>query len=252
MTDQPCEENGLVFCFGDSLTFGPPGIPYIRYFQDKERYRNHGIGGDTLTGMTERILPFLEDPENREFIIGIGTNDLLLPHMESRSEPWRLAVELMIRGGKVILRDIESFERAYAFLMDRVAETGKSATVFNMPCIGEDVDSELNLRADEYNRIIRRICEERAITFVDFKTFQKRRILKHGGQNPYLLSEDPTKAVRDAFWTALLPFTERVARSRGLHMTVDGVHLNHASARLLARLIEKAREVARAKPAPES
>ncbi len=249
MTDQPREDCGPVLCFGDSLTFGPPGVPFIKYFQDKEQYKNHGIGGDTLTGMTERILPCLAEPENREFIIGIGTNDLLLPYMENRSEPWKLAVDLMVRGGKVILRDIESFERAYTFLMDQVAASGKIATVFNMPCIGEDVDSELNLRADEYNRIIRRICEERGIAFVDFKTFQKRRILKHGGHNPYLLSEDPTKAIRDAFWTALLPFTERVAKSRGLFMTVDGVHLNHASARLLARLIEKAREAARTVPA---
>ena len=232
-----------VLCFGDSLTYGPPGIPFIRYFRHRDRYRNLGVGSDTLTGMTQRILPCLEDPDNREFIIGIGTNDLLLPHMEGRSEPWRLTVDLMVAHGKIILRDLDSFVDGYTSLMDRVVAAGKRATVFGLPCIGEDTGSELNRQADIYNHAIQFICREREIPFVDFKRYQQRKIRRRGGNNTYLLSDDPSKAIRDSVWTTLLPLADKVSDRRGLVMTVDGVHLNHASARLLARLLERARGI---------
>lgn len=232
-----------VLCFGDSLTYGPPGIPFIRYFRHRDRYRNLGVGSDTLTGMTQRILPCLEDPDNREFIIGIGTNDLLLPHMEGRSEPWRLTVDLMVAHGKIILRDLDFFVDGYTSLMDRVVAAGKRATVFGLPCIGEDTGSELNRQADIYNHAIQFICREREIPFVDFKRYQQRKIRRRGGNNTYLLSDDPSKAIRDSVWTTLLPLADKVSDRRGLVMTVDGVHLNHASARLLARLLERARGI---------
>ncbi|NLN45532.1 MAG: hypothetical protein GX153_03045, partial [Clostridiaceae bacterium] len=54
---------------------------------------------------------------------------------------------------------------------------------------------------------------------------------------------DPSKAIRDSVWTTLLPLADKVSDRRGLVMTVDGVHLNHASARLLARLLERARGI---------
>lgn len=233
-----------VLCFGDSLTFGTPGNTYLRYIHNRKQFINQGVDGDTLTGMTERICPCLASPDTREFIIGIGTNDLLLPHMECRSDQWTLAVSLMIKRGKVILRDIESFTAAYASLLDQVTAAEKIATVFNMPCMGEDFDSELNRRADTYNLVIRRLCQEHHIPYVDFKSWQKQKIQRLGGHSTYLLSEHPADAIKDTFWTTWLPFTERVGRKRGLTATVDGVHLNRTSARLLARLIEKARGTA--------
>ena len=236
------EPAGSILCFGDSLTIGTPGISYLRYLHNRNQYKNLGVGGDTLTGMTERIQSSLADPDTQEFIIGIGTNDILLPHMEKRSEQWNTAVELMVKLGKVILRDIGEFETAYASLLDQVIAAGKTVTIFGMPVIGEDLDSDLNKLADVYNLLICRLCQERDIPFVDFKYLQKRKIEQHGGHNPYLLSDHPGTAIGDTLWTTLLPFTERVSKKRGLIMTVDGVHLNRSSAKLLARMLEKARK----------
>lgn len=230
----------IVLCFGDSLTFGTPGISFRKHLKNKKRFINMGVDGDTLVGMSRRIQSCLSDTQAGEYLIEIGVNDLLLPHMETRSEAWALASSVMAHRDKIICRDAGRFEAAYRLLLEALSSHGKTVTVVNIPCIGEVTDSALNGKVDTYNRVIRALCLEHDVTLVDFNGWQKDRILLQGGESTYLLKDNPTGAVGDAFWTTWLPFSDWIGHRRGLVTTMDGIHLTDSSAQVLAALIEQA------------
>jgi lysophospholipase L1-like esterase len=226
----------MIACLGDSITAGRPGVSYLRYFKNPGRYKNYGLGGDTLTGLSHRIDTLLETSHVDEFIIEIGTNDILLPFLREYSLSWKRIVDRLICRGSVPVDTIELFTGGYKKLIKKF--TGRQLTIISIPCLGEERENELNKKADEYNYAIRNLCTGNNITFIDFNRWQKETIQKnHLGGNRYFMTKQPFNCVIDTIATSYLGLSARVSRKRNLVTTVDGIHLNEQGARGLASLI---------------
>lgn len=83
-----------VVCLGDSLTYGNVGYSYI-YFLNKSKdykYINKGKNGDSLRGMFGRLKKIVDNTKYDFdlYIIGIGTNDILLPYLRDSYPFWFL------------------------------------------------------------------------------------------------------------------------------------------------------------------
>lgn len=77
-----------ILCFGDSITEGKPGVTYLRYIKNKKQFINFGLGGDTVIGMTKRLIKTMNKSKYKDatdIIVGIGANDIILPFLENYS-----------------------------------------------------------------------------------------------------------------------------------------------------------------------
>lgn len=231
----------MILCFGDSITKGRPGVTYLKYVNNKSQFRNFGLGSDTLTGMTERLINILKRPEYCSadtIIIGIGANDVLLPYLKNYSKSWRKVTAAIHLRGSVPCRDEEHFRFEYEKLLQILKTEGKKVIVFGIPFI-ETSENDLDRKAESYNDIISGLCSDFSFPYVDIASYQKYIKEKQHNTGSCFFSKDSLRVLILAFLTTTLPFADRVSKKRGLAVTVDGVHMNTVSARGLAGLIEK-------------
>jgi len=225
-----------IACFGDSITVGRPGTSYFRYLKNKEKYHKFGLGGDTLLGLTKRVDDFLTQSSCNEFIIEIGCNDILLPFLRGRSYRWMKIVEQHTKRGSVQLSRASDFATQYEKLINKLSD--KKIIVVSIPCIGENLESDLNKKTIEYNEYIKKLCEKYSITYIDFNGWQ-REVIKNNPSPDYFISENPFNMMLDSVTTTYFGLSNWISKKRKLMVTVDGVHLNEKGAKGLAGLIEK-------------
>lgn len=217
-----------VFCFGDSITKGVPGVSYLNYL-DTTRYINRGVGGDTLTSMTKRLKPFLHNKSNLNIIIEIGANDLLLPYLIKSSSAWKRTLNLK---QKPPIEDPNSFYENYEKLINLCNQ--HNLTIINIPTLGETFNSELNQNVNQHNLQIKTLCANYNIPLVDFNSWQKQ----HQACEPtYFISQHPIDVLIDTVMTTHLEKSSQLSQKRNLRMTVDGVHLNEFGAQQLANMV---------------
>ncbi|QSQ09693.1 hypothetical protein H0A61_02072 [Koleobacter methoxysyntrophicus] len=227
----------MIACFGDSITAGRPGVSYLRYLKGNKDYRNFGLGGDTLLGLSKRIGCFLMKSSCKEFIIEIGANDILLPFLSKYSKAWNKTVDRIIARGSIPLSKVADFIEEYEKLICKLSD--KQIKVISIPCIGENIESDLNAKVNEYNESIRNLCIKYGVAFVDFNKWQKEIINNSNPGTGYFISKDPFDVMIDSLTTTYLGFSSWISKKRKLILTVDGIHLNKNGAKGLARLIEE-------------
>lgn len=227
----------MILCFGDSITEGRPGVTYLRYM--KKKAKNFGLGGDTLLGMTCRIKKVMQSREYedaRAIVIGIGSNDFLVPFLKEYSPSWSKAAENIIKRGSVPCPNQKQFSHGFIKLLDLLE--GKKTVVFGTPCFETGVGG-LDKKSAEYSSIIEKLCTGRNVPFIDFRKWQKDVIKSSNNSCEYFFSKNRRDIIMDAILTTYLPFADHISNKRGLAVSVDGAHLNTVSAIGLAQLIEK-------------
>lgn len=230
----------MILCFGDSLTQGIPGVTYLKYLKNKKAYKNFGLGGDTVTGMTRRLRHALMDDRYKDadaFIVGIGTNDILLPFLKTYSPSWANAVAQLMKRGSMPCKDKAQFTQRYAEMLEMLE--GRRTVVFGLPFI-ETQSNDLNDKAAAYDEVIEAQCAAYHIPFINFGQWQREWKHRQNNTGSYFFTRNRRDVVTDALLTTILPFTDYISKKRGLAVTVDGAHLNTVSAKGLARLVEDA------------
>ena len=220
-------DGNQIFCFGDSITKGVPGVSYLNYLDT--RYINRGVGGDTLTSMAKRLRPFLNNKSNLNIIIEIGANDILLPYLTQSSAAWKRTINLK---QKAPIEDPTSFYKHYEALINDCHL--HNLLIVNIPCLGETNNSELNQKVDQYNLQIKTLCTNHNIPLVDFNHWQKQHQVS---TSTYFISKHPTDVIIDGVLTTPLNKSTQLSSKRNLTMTIDGVHLNEFGAQQLATMI---------------
>lgn len=226
-------------CYGDSITKGVPGVTYLSYMSQYGDFKNHGLGGDTLIGVTKRIMDGIKAEDCPNYIVQIGTNDVLLPHLKSLSAAWEKQVGGLIKRGSVPCKDAKEFEERYDQLLTTLKEHHKNVKVINIPCVGEDVTSEPNKKVDAYNAVIDRLANAHGIDHIDFNRWQKTMLQGHDTDGAYFITANPMNMILDSITTTHKPVCARLSKKRGLRITVDGCHLNAQGAEGMAKLVKE-------------
>jgi lysophospholipase L1-like esterase len=232
----------MVLCFGDSITKGRPGATYLKYVKPRKNYKNFGLGGDTLIGMTKRLARAIDDPKYsgvKTIVIGIGTNDVLHPFLKNYTKSWNRVVEGLGLRGSVPCSYEADFREHYENLLKMLKQAGKEAVIFGIPLLETDI-AELNQKAVSYNEIIKELCGKFMLTYIDIMGFQREVKSRQNNTGTCFFSKNVFEPVTLAVLTTYLPFTDTVSKKRGLAVSVDGVHMNTVSARGLAGLVDNA------------
>jgi lysophospholipase L1-like esterase len=227
----------MIHLYGDSITAGVPGVPFYKYLTSAQPFKAYGIGGDTVTGLlgrTKSVELNLDD----QYVLEIGTNDILLPYLRGQSISWQKTVEGIEKSGRRVTADIMDFTEKYSELLDKF--NCDKTFVVSIPCIGEDIGSDLNKKVDAYNEVIKRMCADRARVFIDFNTWQKLEIKKSNLNNKAFISRNALGMIADVAMTKIDFMPDVLSKKRNLLTTIDGVHLNSHGAEQMARMIESA------------
>lgn len=228
----------MYLCFGDSITKGVPGVSYLKYLDNKQKYINFGLGGDTLIGLRKRIKQHIENNEPKSYIIQIGTNDILLPFLLGYSPKWNTQVNRLMKKGRLPCSDLQQFEEIYRQFISDLLNADKSITLINIPCIGENAASKLNRKVDAYNLVIQNVATDFNVGLIDFNSWQKNKLKHYSIIEPYFITKEPMDMVFDSLVTPINMLRKKLSRKRGLYLTVDGCHLNDIGAKGLAELVQ--------------
>lgn len=224
---------------GDSLTQGMPGVSYCRFFENKQDLINKGLGGDTLIGAKRRLEKMLKKAKYAnvdQYVIEIGTNDILLPFLKTSFPLWRFTVWLKGKLlGCIPAADLDEFRRQYEEMLTILRKANKVVLVVGLPFIENDT-LPLNDSMAVYNRAIVALCEKYEIPYFDLKALELE--IKGDRLGSYFFGKTNFGNVIDTIFTSFLPFSMAVSKARNLAVTVDSVHLNKETAKKLAIAIK--------------
>lgn len=231
-------ETVKILCLGDSLTAGTLGISWLEILRERPALQgweliNAGENGFTMAGLESRLTGYLEREDAPDILIlEGGANDILLPHMQSAGRAWDPFIRRLLRHGSPPAASLSDFQNTLARIGETAERAGIGKTIScTIPCLGENLDSPLNRRREEYNRIIKRNSSLVADTAPAFED-----ILRSLSPSSYLF-ETPEQLQEDAL-TLSSRGEEELCAKRGLRLTIDGAHLNSRGARIFAESVE--------------
>jgi lysophospholipase L1-like esterase len=224
---------------GDSLTAGKPGVGYFDIVRKKlagHELINMGRGGDSVISLTHRVrksgLPGGVDIA----VLEVGINDVFI-HV---SGTFLLFRKLMRQPWA---KDLSEFECAYKKIMEYLCPRVKMLIIIPPLFLGEDPESRWTQEVDELARAIKKIAAafENAIYLDARSIFLK--LLKSMPSSGYI-ANSVFRVSADAAFLKSVPGIDRKSKGRGLHFTLDGIHLNSAGAGILAGcLVDMLRKV---------
>lgn len=226
-----------ITCLGDSLTYGNVGYSYIDFLNKKIHAINKGKNGDTVRGARRRLGRILNQSkyDSPIYVLGIGTNDLLLPYLKTVSSFWFIMMGIRCKIKGCINNDLQFF-REYDKLLRLLSKHEKKVIVFGQPFINLRNFPQEDLI--KRNAIIKKLADRYDFPFIDIYHLQKEQIIEDA--KVYTWKHSFLLRAIDATIMSLAPFTkDRFSKRRGLTTSVDGAHFNSDSAKILAKEVEK-------------
>ena len=215
--------------WGDSLTAGQPGSSFFNILANRlpdQTLFNYGRGGDTVVSLHKRILSMEPlEPVDMAFV-WIGTNDILL----EASISLRL-IGLLLRSpttpnGKI-------FKSHYLSILKTLTKNANLVVAVPPVLIGEDLDNRWNRKLAALAQPIEELASQtHNVRYLDLRAaFASRLAQVQPSQyvpfSAYQIAVDSLRLKTDTQ-------IDKVADERGLHVTLDGVHLNSVGADFVA------------------
>lgn len=228
----------MVLCIGDSLTLGMVGYSYIPFANSKYQFINKGVNGDSLYGGVKRLKGYLKKDRYKgvdTIVLALGTNDILLPHLGRQSLCWNMQYQMrnLIRKFSFHVQD---FTKLYCSIVKEMSALGYKLVLVGLPYIQLPGYPLGYIR--EYNHRIARIAAQYGAEYIDMYALQEPLL---GKRRTYSWGKSNFGRITDGTYMALFPMEkDRLSKRRGLDLTVDGVHYNSKSAKLLAAAVVKA------------
>ena len=228
---------------GDSITEGETGISYVEKLSNHYpalHITNLGLGGDTLIGITNRLLEHIrKNCEYDAIVIEAGHNDILIPIFEQGEPPYKMLAKSLITRGSIPVEDVEIFEHQYHNLLKLLTlRTDLPVYITTLSCIGETLSSYPNQKRKLYNEVIHKMVEKYDVKLIDVGILFDQ-YLSNCVTNHYLLEDFFRAFVVDSKVIKTTQFLNNLSEERKLNVTIDGVHLNEIGANLYFEAFEK-------------
>jgi len=230
--------------YGDSITSGRPGSSYFTLLQKslpQHALINLGKGNETVPSLYRRIVRRqLGIPVDLAFL-WIGVNDV----------PWRdwwgqRAFSRIV--GQPRAKDLDEFERCYKATLGLLCESAGQVVTVPPLLRGEQPDNHWNPRLGTLAQSIEHLtgtCER--ASYLDLRPLFLCKLAKMPVSDYY--PKSPLRVGADILTLGNDEKVMRKASQRGLHFTLDGLHLNPAGAKLVADRFQQVIEQQVAGPA---
>jgi lysophospholipase L1-like esterase len=221
---------------GDSLTKGIPGSSYFAILRKKlprHQLVNLGKGNDSVISLYRRLarLRFGSEPLDLAFL-WVGVNDV------GKNDSW------IFRAGNALRRQprsqsLDEFRAYYQKTLALLCRHARRVIAVTPLMKGEAIDSEWDRRIDALANIIKELTTHyEPVEYLDPRPAFYTRLADK--QTSDYLQENPLRIALDILTLWSDAQVDKKAAERGLHFTLDGVHLNSTGAALVADMFSKA------------
>ena len=215
--------------FGDSLTSGVPGSSYYAILRERfpdDKLLNFGKVNDTVVSRYRRISAMrLDEPFDLAFL-WIGVNDVPL------ADRWSYRTfHTLLRQRRA--RDKDEFRSYYRATLDFLCANARQVIVAPPALKGENLENCWNRQLADLARLIQDLAADfDGAQFLDLQAAFARRLVESPASD--YVPENTLHILLDALTLRTDEQIDGKAAERGLHLTLDGVHLNSAGAKLVA------------------
>jgi lysophospholipase L1-like esterase len=216
--------------FGDSLTSGVPGSSYFAILRERfpdDTLLNFGKGNDTVAGLYRRISAMQFDKPLDIAFLWIGVNDV------PQTDHWSYrAFNTLLAQRRA--KDMDEFRSCFRATLDLLCDKAGRVIVAPPALRGETLENRWNRRLADLARLIQDVTANYVrAEFLDLRTIFAQKLAERPTISNYVL-ENPLRLLLDALTLRTDEQIDGRAAQRGLHLTLDGVHLNSAGAKLVA------------------
>jgi lysophospholipase L1-like esterase len=220
--------------FGDSLTEGLPGVPYVDILQARfpnDELLNFGRAGDSVIGTLQRVRSLRSEKSFDLAFVWTGVNDVLARISWASPTTRRLT-------GKPWADSRDEFIVQYRALLEALSPRATRIVAVAPLFIGEDLSNPWNQELDVRAREMESLCADFArVEFLNLRPYMPE-VASGECSSPYV-----EKSGLGTVWEAIAlrdpEAVDRVASERGLCYTMDGIHLNSRGAKAVAAAFEE-------------
>jgi len=206
---------------GDSLTEGRPGVSFAKIL--KERFPefsfvNLGKPGETVKSLYSRLTKTGLDDDFDIAFLWIGTNDVYSKLLSVQAQP--------------VVENHEEFEEVYKKLMEIVHSSSRMVVTVSPALVGEQFDNQSNQEIKVLCSIIKSISEVEGVHYLDLHAVFEKALADE--KSTAYISTNPFRVMFDVFFYKKEARIDRLSNQRGLRLTLDGIHLNSAGAKIVS------------------
>jgi lysophospholipase L1-like esterase len=218
-----------IACYGDSLTAGIPGVSYVDILRKRlPQYTllNYSRIDETVISLYWRITRQKLLAPVDVACLWIGTNDAI--GVRSRAAAIYRAIRRQPQA-----QDAREFRAYYRAILDLLHSHAGRVITASPLCIGEDLSSPANRVVARLSALIGQISASYSNSrYLDLHAILGSKLA--GKPLSTYRAGNLLRVLLDALMLRSQKRIDRVAAGRGLHVTLDGVHLNSAGAQLVA------------------
>lgn len=218
---------------GDSITQGVHGYSYIKVLQDLNptlELTNYGKGGDTISSLNKRIKKIDNLKEFDILFLFVGVNDIL------GKLSWFYKI-LKIMDKQPIAKSNDVFKAQFKDTLEYLSKTKRKIVIIPPLLIGEDIDNNWNKQITKLVKIIKSLQKHNPkVDYIDIRKDFTDYLYKKK-----LSDYIPLKAMdmkQDGVDIRSGVDVDKISDKRGLHLTIDGVHINTKGAKMIANSIQ--------------
>jgi lysophospholipase L1-like esterase len=216
---------------GDSITAAMPGVSYVdkvdAALADVETL-NYGKGGDTVISVLTRLETMRIASDIDILFVFIGVNDVFV-----KTGWWHPTLKRVMKQPWV--KNNSEFQAAYQRLVAYCQPLAKRVVLLPPLLVGEDVTSKANQTLQRYATTVAQVAKDHRLDYIDTRSMivealREQPIASYRPKRLGQIKQDMEKLTSDTL-------IDQASQQRGLHVTMDGVHLNSTGAGLIAQAI---------------
>lgn len=208
---------------GDSLTEGRPGVSFYNLLKLQYphiSFDNLGNPGETIKSLLTRLekapLQFSYDL----LILWIGVNDVYSKLLKVQAQP--------------VAKDHIEFEEYCLKVLEKAHAASKNVVLVSPALVGEDLQNHSNQEIKELTSIMESVAlKSDNIYFVNMQNLFKEHL--ENLECSSFINKNVMRVLLDVLFYKNPLRIDKLSQKRGLHVTLDGVHLNSKGANIVAQ-----------------
>lgn len=207
---------------GDSLTEGRPGVSFVKILTKRYphiSFDNLGKPGESVKSLHTRLLKEKLDTNYDLIFLWIGVNDVYSKLLSVKAQP--------------IAKDSEEFREYYNEVLQIVIASSKQVVTVSPALVGETLMNESNKELKSLSSIIQSLSSNQLkVSFLDMHSVFAEHLSKVTTSE--YISIKVLRVMLDVLFYKKATRIDQLSKKRGLHFTLDGIHLNSKGADLVA------------------
>ena len=206
---------------GDSLTEGRPGVSFTNMLKEKYpdiKFVNLGKPGESVKSLYTRLKKDQLDVYDLSFL-WIGVNDVYSKLLSVQAQP--------------VAKDLDEFEEYYVKVLELIIESSKKVITVTPAIVGENSYNASNNEIKQMNVLIESIASKyENVSFLNMQSVFFNYLSKVNPSD--YMNTKVMRVMMDVLLYKNASSVDKISKKRGLHLTLDGIHLNSTGAQIVA------------------